>query len=384
MINSLFVARDALPRLLSVFEAGRTRGWHHGIQLYVSQRFEPLIDLALGEDEPGKPLTSDHGLPWLSAGKPVTAVAILQLVESGLIGLDQPVAELIPEFAAGGKATMTVRHLLTHCGGIDAVVLGWPQSDWETVIARVCAAPLKSGAIPGEAAAYDPQRSWFILGEIVRRLRGVPVADYVRREIFESLGMRDSWMAVPAELIASDAEQWGHVYNVVDGQLKPNHAHRPEILAYAAPGSSCRGPIRELGRLYEMLLNRGTWAGRRYLSPETVDLMTQRHRVGLFDQTFQHTVDFGLGVSINSNRYGARTIPYGFGQHASETAFGHGGSQSSIGFADPQHQLVVATIANGYPGEVPHNRRFRELLTALYEDLGLEMKVQPPPRQSEG
>ncbi len=154
-------------------------------------------------------------------------------------------------------------------------------------------------------------------------------------------------------------------------ELKMNHSHLIEAVSTPAPGSSVRGPIRELGRFYEMLLGQGAWNGRRVLSQEGFQEMTRRHRVGKFDQTFQHTVDFGLGVIVNSNQYGENTIPYGFGRRSSPLAFGHGGSQSCIGFADPEFELAVAAVANGYPGEVPHNRRFRDLLTALYEDLGI-------------
>src|SRR5690606_3690664 len=106
----------------------------------------------------------------------------------------------------------------------------------------------------------------------------------------------------------------------------------------ASPGSSARGPIRDLGRFYESLLATLTGDDGRF-TPQTVEAMVSPHRVGEFDRTFQHTVDFGLGFLVNSNRYGPDTVPYGFGKHASLRAFGHGGSQSSIGFADPEHRL---------------------------------------------
>merc|ERR1711916_291329 len=79
--------------------------------------------------------------------------------------------------------------------------------------------------------------------------------------------------------------------------------------------------------------NGGSLDGTRILQSETVDLMTSRQRVGAFDQTLQHVVDFGLGVIVDSNRYGAETVPYGYSRYCSERTFGHGGSQSSIGFA---------------------------------------------------
>ena len=63
--------------------------------------------------------------------------------------------------------------------------------------------------------------------------------------------------------------------------------------------------------------------------------------------------------------------PYGYGRHASRRTFGHSGFQSSTGFADPEHGLVVAAVVNGNPGEPAHTERFRDLTEAIYEDLGL-------------
>ena len=121
-----------------------------------------------------------------------------------------------------------------------------------------------------------------------------------------------------------------------------------------------------------MLLARGrTETGDQLLREETVQLLTSRHRTGQLDQTFQHVIDYGLGLIIDSSQYGAETVPYGFGLHCSPQTFGHGGAQSSIGFADPACGLAVAWAANGMAGEGWHQKRNRALNTAIYEDLGL-------------
>ena len=93
--------------------------------------------------------------------------------------------------------------------------------------------------------------------------------------------------------------------------------------------------------------------------------------VGKFDLTFRHTIDWGFGIIVNSNQYGAETLPYSFGRYASPDTFGHGGAQSSSAFADPTHRLVIAWVFNGMPGEGRHNKRSRDLNTAIFEDLGL-------------
>jgi CubicO group peptidase (beta-lactamase class C family) len=118
-----------------------------------------------------------------------------------------------------------------------------------------------------------------------------------------------------------------------------------------------------------MLLNEGTWENATILSPQTVAAMTARHRVGEYDTTLGHVIDFGLGVIIDSNRYGASTVPYGYGQSCSPRTFGHGGAQCSQGWCDPESGLVVAYFFNGRAGEGQHNRRTRQLNDAIAADL---------------
>jgi CubicO group peptidase (beta-lactamase class C family) len=89
----------------------------------------------------------------------------------------------------------------------------------------------------------------------------------------------------------------------------------------------------------------------------------------MFDETFRHAMDWGLGLIIDSKQYGADTVPYGYGDAASSATFGHSGSQSSVAFADPQSGLVVAIVLAGMPGERPHQRRLRAILAALEQDL---------------
>ncbi len=131
------------------------------------------------------------------------------------------------------------------------------------------------------------------------------------------------------------------------------------------------GPLRELGRFYEMLLGRGRFGDAEVLRPQTVEALTAIHRVGLVDRTFKQKLDWGLGFIVNSEHYGADFVPYGYGRHASRRTFGHSGFQSSTGFADPVHGLVVALAVNGNPGEPRHTERFLDVTEAIYEDLGL-------------
>ncbi|XAL99750.1 serine hydrolase [Phycisphaeraceae bacterium D3-23] len=323
---------------------------------------------------------------WMSSGKPVTAVAIAQLVEAGEVELDDEIAAFIPAFAPHGKEDITVRHLLTHTAGLRTADFRYPRDDWDTIIAAVCDRPPEDGWVTGEKAGYHTQTTWFILGELVRLVDGRPIDQYVREMIFEPLGMNDSWMGMPPAVYDGYAEQ-GRL------MMMPNTAasgpgSKPSKSALMSkdwstrprPGGNCMGPIRELARFYRMLLGGGELDGVRILQPETVGLFTSRQREGMYDHTFKATVDWGLGFVMNSAQHAPRNsdgvpdlsrIPYGYGPHASRETFGHSGAQSSVGFADPGNDLAVAIVLNGMPGEAKHQRRMLPLLTALYAGLGL-------------
>jgi hypothetical protein len=248
----------------AVIAAGVAAGWHSNVELYISRAGRVLRD------------SGGAVRPWLSAGKPLLAVALAQTVP-----LDEQ-----------------IRPLLTHTS-------------------------------TGKAM-YEPERTWKILAGVLAEA----TEKDLRELVFQPAGMTGTTMG-------------------------------------ASPGRDAAGPIRDLGRFYE------AFQAGKLVSPALVTEMTRRHRVGQFDETFRHVMDWGLGFIVNSNRYGVETVPYGFGRHCSEDTYGHGGQQSVCGFCDPVHALVVAWWCDGKPGEVKHSRRCRDLNSAIYEDLGLVVGSRP-------
>ncbi len=356
---------------VAALEQGIERGRHLGAQLYVSRGLATLADLAVGDDAPGRPLTPHTLLVWMSSSKPVTAVAIGQLWEQGKLDLDDLVARHLPEFAQGGKDGVTVRHLLTHTAGIRMLDVGWPSRSWEEVLAKICRQRLEPRWEVGEKAGYHLASSWFVLGEVVQRLSATPFSRYVRERIFEPCGMRSSWIGMREAEFLTLEDRLGTMYDCQSSPAAPHPWTSREMLVSANPARNGAGPARELGRFYEMLLARGSREGRRILQPATVEALTARHRVGLYDHTFRHVLDWGLGFIPDSKQYGDQTVPYNYGRHCSRETFGHSGFQSSAAFCDRRRRLVVVLIFNGTPGAAAHHRRMQRALEAVYEDLGL-------------
>jgi CubicO group peptidase (beta-lactamase class C family) len=374
-----------LPRTIQIIEEGLRQGLHVGAQLYVSLRGQVVADLAAGLARPardGRPavqMTPDTITLWLSSGKPLTAVAVAQLWERGLLDLDDAVVKFIPEFAANGKDTITLRHLLTHTAPLRLLDTGWPAASWDEIIARIAAMRPEPRWVPGRTAGYSAHLTWFLLGEILRRISGQSAELYVRDHVLRPCGMTNSYLAMSEDEYRANEHRLAVMQVTEKGEPTDLGADTVEAATRPRPSGSARGPARELGRFYEMMLNHGHAPASseisnfksQILTPQTVEAMTARHRVNTIDKTFNAVMDWGLGFMINSSIYGNPSTPYQFGPHASPRTFGHSGNQSSAAFADPEHGLAVALVFNGLPGEPRHQERIRSALTALYEDLDL-------------
>ncbi len=359
-----------LPKMSEVIERGIAEHLHPGAQVCVMRRGEVVVDWAIGEARPGIGMTVDHILPWMSCTKPVVATAVMRCVERGLLRLGDPVAKHIPEFGVQGKEGITIWHLLTHTAGLRAAGGDLSGGSWEEVIERICAARPEPNWVAGERAGYHVGSSWFVLGELVKRVTGRGIEAYVGEEIFRPLGMGDCRLSI----CVGEDERLGDrlaMSYVTDGSAMNPRPIDVEELSKVKPGGSGMGPARELARFYQMLLNGGDLDGARVLDLETVREMTRPQRGGMRDETFGRVMDWGLGVMVNNAHLTpVERLPYNFGRGASSGAFGHGGAQCCIAFVDPSKELVVVILFNGMPGEVRHHQRMGEVLGALWGDLG--------------
>jgi CubicO group peptidase (beta-lactamase class C family) len=360
-----------LPRTVAELESGIAAGLQLGGQIRVEKGGALVADAGFGEARPGEPMRREHLMLWMSSTKPIAALAVAALWERGALGLDDPVARHIPEFAAGGKERVTVRHLLTHTGGIRMLDTGWPALGWDAIVAKVCAQRLEPRWEPGRKAGYHLASSWFILGELVRRMDGRPFERWVREEIFLPLGLDDCWIGMSAERRDAYGSRIAPMFDAKGGELVENDAVKGERLVVPSPGGNGCGPIAGLARVYRMLTAGGELDGRRFFRPQTVEAVVARHRAGMVDATFRTKLDWGLGFIVNSAHYADPQMPYGYGPHAGPRTWGHSGARSSTAFHDPDAGLTVALAVNGMPDDETHRARFERLTRALYEDLSL-------------
>ncbi|MEM9444611.1 MAG: serine hydrolase domain-containing protein [Verrucomicrobiota bacterium] len=354
---------------------GIEEGHHIGAQLSVavgksSERIE--ANFSFGEANKGVPMVHDSLCLWMSSSKPIGAVAMAQLWERDLFSLDDEVAKYWPEFGQNGKESITIRQLLTHTGGFRLADQAIHCPNMKEALEQVAAAPKEPRWQSGRKAGYHTSGSWMALGEIVHRLDGRPYQQYVREEIFKPLGMKNCWIGVPEEQINRYGDQMAVMHVTANGKCEPHDKlERSWEISLPKPGSHGRGPARELRLFYDMLIQGGRLGDARILEPTTVEAITAAHRIGMIDHTFRYKIDMGLGFIRQSIHYGELDVAYGFGAYASGRTFGHGGAESSLGFADPDFDLTGVFLFNGMAGDAVHQKRARTLIEAIYKDLEL-------------
>ena len=357
------------PRTTAVVQHGIDRSLHTGVQIYVSVAGQPVLDAGVGLAEANQPMTASTVMLWRSAGKPLTAAAVLRLCEQGRAGLDTTLRDILPETRRTAISRVSIRELLTHTSGIPIIDTGWPHSTWSESLDRILQV---NSFVPG--SAYQPQSTWFLLGEILQRLDPDHrlFRSIIAEDLLAPIGIDEAWCGIEEGQMAGLVDRLPRFSVSERGEVSMTDFSTGPWLTQPSPGGNFRGPVRELGRFYETLLNKGRGpSGETMLRPETVMNMTSAQRTDRFDDTMQHVVDLGLGLFLDSKRHGQKSVPYGFGKYCSAETFGHGGAQCAMGFCDPAHKLVVAWAANGICSEPQHQRRNRTMNEAIYEDLDL-------------
>ncbi len=361
--TAFFPVRDLLNQQIQ-------EGLQPGAQLCVAVDGKIVVDFAVGEAvvDSGVRLTRDSVMPLFSSAKPITAVALGVLVDSGRLDFDDPIATHIPEFAAHGKSAITIKHVMNHTSGLAADVLANVETTRAAVIARLSASRTIEGWIPGERSAYIPTAGWHLLGEVIERASGSSFEAFVQDFVLSPLKMCDTFPRLDPELAERLGGRLGLMHDSRHLPMTVSAYYAPEQLGrYVRPGSSFHGTARDMVRVYSMLWNNGVSNdGEQIISGEAVTALTARPHDGMKDETLGVVMDRGLGFFIDSQRHSA-AVPYGYGTSASPLTFGHGGKESSVGFADPERRLAVSLIFNGMPGEPRHDRRLKRVLAAVFD-----------------
>lgn len=359
------MSRAGVYKIAAIFEEQFLKGWHSAAQLVVLKNGRVVLDRTIGVTKIGTTQSVTPSTPFqtFSCTKPVAAMCIHKLIDDGQLELDAPIADYWPEFGVKGKETATIRHALLHQAGVPAKGLYWQIPtwwDWEKVTARV--AGLTAEYEPGSKTAYHVVNFGFILGEVLRRVTGLPIDEYMRQELFEPLGMENAYLGLPTKELERAAEVYWGAADQRNAVLLFRRA-RTAVM----PAATLNCSARDLAIFYQMMVNHGLYNGYRFVSPAAVEQAITMGSEGI-DETLETFVrwahGFGLGGPRPLDENGEDNSS--LGRFSTVRTFGHNGQRSCIGWADIDQQIVVAFTCNQLMGEDESLARWQTIAEAVW------------------
>jgi CubicO group peptidase (beta-lactamase class C family) len=385
-------SEERLARIPRFLEAQLDAGHLPGAQTQIWRRGRIAHSSMVGLMDMGRgtPMRADAIFRLYSMTKPVTAVALLMLMEEGRIALDDAVARFIPGFAdlkvQGGetpKRAMTVLDLLRHTAGftygfhnrtpIDAAYRAQRIAEFDTegglaaMIAQLEKLPLEYS--PGEAWIYSVAID--VVGYLVERVSGQSYGAFVREKILAPLKMADT----DFQVTAGKRDRFAACYMLKEGKLDlfddPQNSPWFDPPRLESGGGGLVGTAGDYLRFCRMLLNKGELEGVRLLSPKTVQLMTSNHLPGdqeiadlspvtdAFNESGYRGIGFGLGVAVTLD-------PARAGIPGTAGEFAWGGMASTAFFVDPKEDMAVVFMTQAIVDTARRVRLRRDLRSLIY------------------
>ena len=320
-----------------------------GIVTLLARRGHLALLSAVGyqDREAEVPMRTDTIFQIMSMTKPITSAGIVMLMEEGRLALVDPVEKYLPEFrgqqleacpASGDAANcrltkpsrpINIRDLLTHTSGLPGDLKA-PELRWKRTLVET--ATLASQ----QALVFEPGTKWLYsnvgmatLGRIIEVVSGQPYEQFISERILAPLGMQDTFYFPPAE----KQKRIAAVYTDDNGKLKREDVDLFRRGAkYPAPEGGLYSTAADMASFYQMMLNKGTLDGHRFLSPAAVELMTTVH-TGDLQAGFAPGIGFGLGWAVVKG-------PDGMFRLNSPGTFGHGGAYRTYGWVDPAKDMI--------------------------------------------
>jgi CubicO group peptidase (beta-lactamase class C family) len=375
-------------RITELFQENLENLGELGASVSVWRRGEQVLSLAGGwrDRERTKAWREETPVLFWSATKGLTAACVLHaLQEHSLDPNATRVAEVWPEFAQNGKDRVTIAELMSHQAGLS--LLSQPVAVWDYELVVEALAAESPHWSPGQGHGYHPRTFGFLMDELIRRIAGVPVKVYWRKQFAEPLGI-DVWIGVPDEMVADVAPVFpartpppkedifyselfrsgsftAQAFTSPRGLHSATALNQPAALSAGFPAFGGVGTAVGLAQFYGMLAHGGVQEAKRYFEPHAIDWMTTTLTDGA-DRVLNLETAFSCGFMrdpIDSSTGAKKRSIFG----PSQTAFGHPGAGGSHAFADPENGIGFAYVMNQMePGVLPNAKALR-LVEALYD-----------------
>lgn len=395
-----FVAErlEQIPAFLreKYLDSGKLRGF----QLLIGRENEIAHFSSHGEayEDNDAPVRDNQLFRIASMTKPITSIAFMQLVEKGLVALDDPIHRFLPEFKGIGvydgggagvpfitKATegpLRIVDLMRHTSGLTygfqnrsnvdhayrerRIERWYGDHDLDSFVAELATIPLEFS--PGEAWNYSVSTD--VLGALVQRISGQPFDQYLAEQIFEPLGMEDTFFQVPEDKADRLGDCWTwHPKGpqIFDRAETSSWLKKPKLVS---GGGGLVSTAADYHRFCRMLLGRGSLGDVRIVAPKTIELMTLNHLPNhasladmsrsLFSEAQLAGTGFGLGFAVTQDVAPSM-------MHGSVGEYYWGGMYSTAFFVDPVEAITMVFMTQLQPSNIYPIRR--ELKTLIYSAL---------------
>lgn len=367
---------ERLAQIKRAIEEDVSNGVCYGAVIRVTRNGEIGLDEAIGwEDETRqKALSPDSVFSIFSLTKAFVNVLTLAAIERGQLALTTKVVDLIPEFRGAPRDGVTVKHLLTHTTGMPGVWVPKPdmyQDRLDEMLQAIC--ENVHGAVPpGERCDYAPAVNHILLGELLCRTdsQGRDLRTIIHQDLFEPLGMKDSWMGVRPDLRKRKVvpQMRGVIPIAVLGRTQPGRYSLFEEEVNEAAHVGAVSTTADLSRFAEMLRRGGELDGTRILAPRTIEVARKNWTGDLFNELYR-TVALRAGwttppkacIGLGFNVRGADLVHHQFGTLTSEETFGNYGAGTGIFWVDPVLNMTFTFLSAGVLPQARNIERFQRL-----------------------
>ena len=292
-----------------------------------------------------------------------TTLAVMKLVDNGVVSLDDKLADYLPYLKGSNKEQITLRQALSHIARLKAFDNYWATARTPDDIRRMIAeSPLQKK----EKYLYS-DLGFIMLADVVEQVSGLPLDKFVERHFYKPMGLTHTCFqplshGFDLDNVAPTEDEMTYRNRLIHGVVHDPNAY---ALGGVAGHAGLFSNADEVGALMQLLLNGGVYNGHRLLSSDVIDTFNTRYYTRLENRRV-------LGFD--------KPLIHGESQHvapeASQSSFGHTGFTGTMIWADPQYDLVYVFLSNRvHPSATPNRLALLNIRTniqsLIYQDLGL-------------
>ncbi|MDA2930383.1 beta-lactamase family protein [Acidobacteria bacterium AH-259-O06] len=331
-----------------------------GAVMLIIRHGKVILHEAIGwsDKEKDHPMQVGTIVRMRSMTKPLIGTAVLMLMEEGRLQLQDKVSQYLPSFDNPKSRDITIFQLLTHTSGITGSIYNNLEGTKYASLREAVDDVGRMGPSfkPGTEYHYsDPGSS--TLGALVAEISAVPAEEFIQKRILDPLEMKDSFCNLGLD--DPRKSRVGATYRRDSSKWKKYWDHsQPQLLPFFRASGGLYSTAMDYARFMTMMLQRGRVGTKQLLSPLTVQLATRAHSTYVYDaaRLRERFSFYGLHWSVVTDKY--RSIP----GLVSAGSFGHGGSDGTLAWADPQQDLILIYLTQSRGDQT--RWRFRNLVYA--------------------